>query len=159
MNLALYLVWIPMLATDNESEAQRVAASAAKTGARQFYDAKRRVGIAFVEDHFQALMRDAIATLPKENPFWQRLLKHVDSPADEHPLWDAVLMFRPGVEWRERSPRPDWWAKQTAFFGGERRDGHTGMIWSSRASQGPVESDWLLEIREGLRVMAAQKSE
>ena len=104
-------------------------------------------------------MRDAIATLPKESPFRERLVRHVDSPVSEHPLWDAVLMFRPGVEWRERSPRPDWWAKQTGFFGGDRRDGHTGMIWSSRASQGPIESDWLLEIREGLRAVGAQKSE
>src|SRR5262245_1739619 len=107
---------MPMVPTDSESEARRFAASIAEPGARHFYDPDRRVGISFSEDYFHPLMWNALAALPKHNPYQERLAKQVAAPAREHPLWDAVLIFRPGAEWRVHTPRPDWWARQVGFL-------------------------------------------
>ena len=152
-NVRVYFVWLPMLPSDNESEASGMARSLASSRARHFYDARRRTGIAFVEDYFQNEMREALAALPKEHPFRARLERWAAARPSENPLWDAVLFFAPGVEWKEKSPRPDWWTKQISFYGeGERRQ-PTGGFLRNQVNDGPVESDWFAEAREGMKLM------
>src|SRR5207247_3249520 len=95
------------------------------------YDPQRRAGIVFVEDHFQRYVRDALAALPKDHPFRERLARHAAAPASESPLWDAVMFFAPGVEWNSKSPPPDWWTKQVGFFGEGERGKPTGQFLRS----------------------------
>ena len=148
----VYFVWLPMLASDNQSQAEAMVRQLGAGPARDFYDPHRRIGIAFVKDHFRAYMHEALSKMPAEHPFHQRLAQALSQPADEAPLWDAVLFFAPGVEWKGTAPRPDWWAKQVGFSG--ENPGHaTGRFWRSETENGPVESDWFDEARHGVKLM------
>jgi hypothetical protein len=149
-DVRVYFVWLPMLPTDNESEATGMARKLAPGRACHFYDPKRRVGIALVEEHFHEDTREALAALPEDNPFRQRLARWAAAPASESPLWDAVMFFPPGAEWRSTSPRPEWWTKQIGFSGEGERHKLTGQFLRNHIKDGPVESDWFVEAREGM---------
>ena len=69
-----------MLPTDDERAARRSAKSIADPRASHFYDPARRVGVAFAEDHFHPLMREALAVLPNDSPYRERLVKQIDAP-------------------------------------------------------------------------------
>src|SRR5439155_3972790 len=101
-----------MLPGDSEEEARRFASSLGTSRARHFYDAARRAGIIYAEDYFHEVMREAFVTAPDDSSYRARLIRQLNAPPRDHPVWDAVLMFRPGVEWGARAPRPDWWARQ-----------------------------------------------
>ena len=152
-DVRVYFVWMPMLPTDNQSEAGRMERSLPSSRARHFYDPQRRAGIGFVEDRFQDETREALAALPKEHPFRKRLARIAAAPAGEVPLWDAIMFFAPGTEWMAKSPRPDWWAKQIGFSGEGQPGRVTGQFLRNQIKEGPVESDWFAEAREGLRAM------
>jgi len=158
-DMRVYFVWLPMLAGDNESEASGMARNLALPSrlGRHFYDPKRRAGITFVEDHFRAEARAALAALSQEDPFRKRLARAA-APASDNPLWDAVMFFLPGAEWHATSPRPDWWMKQIGFSG--EGEGHepTGQFLRDAIKDGPVESDWFVEAREGMKLMRKRVS-
>jgi hypothetical protein len=141
-----------MLAGDNEAEAARMARTIASPRARHFYDPQRRAGTAFVADHFREEAREALAAFPPEHPFHKRLARWAAAQPGENPLWDAVLFFPPGVEWGSTSPPPDWWAKQIGFTGDESHK-PTGQFLRNHIQDGPLESDWFDEAREGMKVM------
>ncbi len=141
-----------MLPGDNDSKAAGMARSLASTRVRHFYDPQRRVGIAFIEDYFHDDMREALAALPKEHPLRERLARWAEAPASERPLWDAVMFFVPGVTWRSKSPRPDWWTKQIGFYGENHLDRPTGRFLHKPIKDGPAESDWFAETREGMKL-------
>ncbi len=149
----VYFVWLPMLPSDDESEAAGMARKLASPRARHFFDPKRRAGIAFVEDHFHNDTREALAALSEDDPFRKRLARWAAAPASQNPLWDAVMFFPPGVEWDSKSPRPEWWTKQIGFSGEGDRHKPTGQFLRNRIKDGPVESDWFIEAREGLTLM------
>jgi hypothetical protein len=157
-NVRVYFVWLPMLPSDDESEARGMARRLASSGARHFYDPQRRAGIAFVQDHFQDYIREALAVLPKDHPFRERLAQRAEVPASESPLWDAVMFFAPGADWNSKSPRPDWWAKQIGFHGEGARGNPTGQFLRNQIKDGPTESDWFAETREGMRLMSKRVS-
>ncbi len=157
-NVRVYFVWLPMLPGDNENEACSIARSFGSSRARHFYDPQRRAGIAFVEDHFQGYMREALATLPKGHPLRERLSRRAKVPASESPLWDAVMFFAPGADWNSKSPRPDWWTKQIGFYGEGQPHKPTGQFLRNQIKGGPVESDWFAETREGMKLMSKRVS-
>ena len=148
-----------MLPGDDENEARSIARSLGSSRARHFYDPQRRAGIAFVEDHFHDYIREALAALPKEHPLRERLVQRAEAPASESPLWDAVMFFAPGAEWNSKSPRPNWWAKQIGFYGQGARGKPTGQFLCNQIEDGPVESDWFAETREGMRTMTRQETQ
>jgi len=158
-DVRVYFVWLPMLSDDNENEARSIARSLGASRARHFYDPQRRAGIAFVEDHFQGYMREALAELPKEHPLRERLAQRVEASASESPLWDAVMYFAPSAEWNSKSPRPHWWAKQIGFYGEGAPGKPTGQFLRNQIEDGPVESDWFAETREGMRTMTRQETQ
>jgi len=149
----VYFVWLPMLPSDSESEARGMARGLATSRVRHFYDPQRRAGIAFVEDYFHHDMREALAAFPQEHPLRARLARWAAAPASESPLWDAVMFFAPGVEWNEKSPRPDWWAKQISFYGESERPQPTGRFLRNHVKDGSAESDWFAGAREGMKLM------
>jgi hypothetical protein len=157
-DVRVYFVWLPMLPSDNEAEATGMARSLASRHALHFYDPQRRVGIEFVEDQFHDETRGALAALPQGNPFRKRLARWAAAPPSESPLWDAVMFFPPGVEWNSTSPRPDWWTKQIGFSGEGERDKPTGQFLRNHIKDGPVESDWFVEAREGMKFMRKRAS-
>lgn len=156
--MRFYFVWLPMLSSDDEIDATGMARNLASRRARHFYDPKRRAGIAFVEDHFRDEMREALVALPQEHPLRARLARWAAAPASESPLWDAVMLFAPGVEWIEKSPRPDWWTKQISFYGEAERPKPTGRFLHNQVKDGAVESDWFAEAREGMKFMGKRIS-
>jgi len=149
----VYFVWLPMLPSDNESEAGSMMRSLVSSRARHFYDPQLRAGIAFVEDYFHDDTREALTALPKEHPLYERLARWAAAPASERPLWDAVMLFAPGVEWGPKSPRPSWWTKQISFYGEGERGKPTGKFLHNHVKDGSVESDWFAEAREGMKLM------
>ena len=156
-DVRVYFVWLPMLPSDHEGEATGMAQNLAGRGARHFYDPQRRAGIVFVEDHFRDDTREALAALPQEHPFRKRLARWATAPASESPLWDSVLFFPPGAEWHSTSPRPDWWTKQIGFSGEGEPHKPTGQFLRNHIKDGPVESDWFVEAREGMKLMRSKR--
>jgi outer membrane murein-binding lipoprotein Lpp len=146
------IVWVAMLETDNESEARKSARQFDISGARHFYDGRKQIGARLMAEQFPSAIRDALEILPRDDELRATLEARKDLPPEKMPLWDAVLVFPPGVKWDERSPTPVWWTKQTRFIGEERPGELTAMFWKNSTRQLPVRSDWYLEAREAWSV-------
>jgi len=146
------IVWVAMLETDNESEARKSARQFDVSGARHFYDGRKQVGARLMAEQFPNATRDALEILPRGHEMRETLEARKDLPPEKMPLWDAVLVFPPGVKWDERSPAPVWWTRQTSFIGEERSGELTAVFWKNSTRQLPVRSDWYLEAHEAWRV-------
>jgi len=141
-----------MLETDNESEARKAAQQFDFQGARHFYDGRRQIGARLMAEQFPNAVRDALEILPRGHELRETLEARKDLPPEKMPLWDAVVVFPPGVKWGERSPAPVWWTRQTSFSGEEKPGQPTALFWKNSTRELPVRSDWFLEAREALRV-------
>jgi hypothetical protein len=148
----ILIVWVAMLDTDNEREARESARRFDIPGARHFYDEDRQIGTRLMAEQFPNAIRDALDILPRDHEMREMLEARKDMTPEKMPMWDAVLVFPPGVEWGERSPSPIWWTKQTSFIGEEKPGELTAVFWKNSTRQLPVQSDWYLEAREGWRV-------
>lgn len=82
--LNVFVVWVPMLATDGIDAAEEVAGLISDVRAVHFFDSTRRIG-------------GAIAAS----------VGGVDAVA-----WDTYLCYRPGPTWVEAPPPPDRWMHQ-----------------------------------------------
>ena len=151
-NVQLLVVWMPMLETDNEREAQKSARRFDFPGARHFYDGERRIGSNLMKEQFPNAIRDALEILPGNHPQREMLEARKDLPPEKMPMWDALLVFPPGTRWEQRIPAPVWWTKQTSYSGEERPGELTAIFWKNSTRQLPVKSDWFLEAREALQV-------
>ena len=103
-------------------------------------------------EQFPNAVREALEIMPLDDPKRERLESQRDLPPEKVPLWDAVLVFPPGVRWDERSPAPVCWTRQVGFNGEGKPGELTGVFWKHAPHQLPVKSDWHLEAREALRV-------
>jgi hypothetical protein len=68
-------------------------------------------------------------------------------------LWDAILFYDAQSEWRERVPAPAAWAKQVAFFGSGQPREPSGTFFRSDCKSPPVDSDWHVEVRSGMKII------
>jgi len=146
------IVWMAMLESDNEREARKAVRKFDFEGAHHFYDGERRIGTRLMAEQFPNAVRDALEILPRDHELREMLESRKDLPPEKMPMWDAVLVFPPGVKWEERSPAPIWWTKQTSFIGEEKPGKMTAVFWKKSTRQPPVNSDWYLEAREAWRV-------
>ena len=105
-----------MVEGDNEREAAKAAQTFGGGSAKHFYDPDRQTGPAYVRDHFEQELRDAAQSLPKNHPQRARFEEWMAVPRDRV-LWDALLVFPPGVEWTSRTPKAIWWTRQIGFTG------------------------------------------
>ena len=142
------IVWVAMLDSDNEHEARMAARRFDFPSARHFYDGERRIGARLMAEQFPTAVRDALEILPRDHELREMLESREDLPPEKMPMWDAVLIFPPGVKWEDRSPAPIWWTKQTSFSGEEKPGEMTAVFWKNSTRQLPVRSDWYLEARE-----------
>ena len=94
-----------MLETDDEQEARNSARKFHFRGAHHFYDADKRTSARLMAEQFPHAIRDALEVLPAGHPK-KALEAQKDLPPEKVPLWDALLVFPPGVRWDERSPAP-----------------------------------------------------
>lgn len=148
-DLALFVIWMPMVDTDSEDAAKHAATLfAADARVRQFYDPERRLGLALRAELFSHCLEDSLSVLPDDHP----LRPHVQAWSEGPPqaLWDAALFYSAGATWNELAPAPVGWAKQVGFIG-ERGPGEkTGLFFRNDCKSLPVETDWLDEIHLGL---------
>jgi len=154
----VYIVWMPMLPGDNHSAAQRAARSFHSLPAAHFYDPERGVGIHFVEQHFQGYMENALTALPDEHPLREQAVELAALPANERPLWDALLFFAPGAEWDEDAPQPQWWTKQIGFDAEAAPGEPSSQFWRGVAAESSLRSsDWFSEVKKGLKFMQSRR--
>ncbi len=148
-DISVNIVWIPMVATDNEAAAQKMSGLFPDARVRQFWDAKRTCGTAFARDVFQGWARQAFLDLSDEDRSRATLYVHADAPLEQWPAWDIVLFYDKGVEWRDHPPTPVHWVCQHEFHG-RQRDGTSGLFWKDDFAAKPLASDWPTEIRQGI---------
>ena len=75
------------------------------------------------------------------------------TPAHDRALWDAVLFFEPGAEWRDRPPVPTRWINQTDFYGEQAAGKPTGEFFRDDCRNPPIESDWFIQVGEAMHDM------
>jgi len=148
----LLVVWLPMLDTDNEREARKAANRFHFMSAHQFYDGSKQSSARLMAEQFPNAVREALEILPPDHPKRKQLEAQQDLQPEQVPLWDAILVFSPGVRWDDRTPAPVWWTRQIGFNGEGKPGELTGLFWKNGTHRLPVKSDWHLEAREALGV-------
>jgi hypothetical protein len=145
-DISIIVIWMPMVETDSQAEAVKASAMFEDSRVAQFYDPHRVVGIDYVKGAFANCLRDALSVLPKEDEL-RSMVEHWNELAPEHrALWDVVLFYPPGVEWKTSAPAPKRWAKQVMYFeGGEKT---TGTFFRDDCKKLPIDSDWHVLLRE-----------
>lgn len=97
------VVWEPMLDPDNEDAARNSSGIFAGVPATQFYDPDRKAGWAYEREQFSHKWDEVAAALPADH--WLR--KAHDRKPDPGPEWDIYMLYKPGVRWSDKTPRPD----------------------------------------------------
>lgn len=121
------VVWEPMVQSDNEAAARSSSAVFAGAAATQFYDPQRKTGWAFQNEQFANKWDQLDAALPADH--WFRKAHQGESKPAPAPEWDLYMLYKPGVRWDERTPKPDAFIRhigrdatgQSCYF----RDGFT----------------------------------
>jgi hypothetical protein len=132
------VVWQPMLKPDNEAAARQSSAIFAGVPATQFYDLKRHAGWAYEREHFAGKWDEVEAALPSDH--WLREM--VDHKPESSPEWDIYMLFKPGVRWEERSPKPDAFIRHIG-----RNEYGVSRYWRDRFNTPPSTGD-LYEVME-----------
>jgi len=163
--LGVHVVWLPMVPGDNEETARLSAELFSGLEVHQYYDAQRVVGLSYHRDVFPDCLVQAVRATPPTHPLHGELTDRAEGEHRDYPLWDAVLFYPDGIQWRDQPPTPAHWSKQIAFFAGEPNGGEsvgadavmTGTFFRDVCAAPPVDSDWLLEVRRGRqRIMTHQ---
>lgn len=145
-----YVVWLPMIPTDNESAARRSAEMYRDSRLTQYYDPGRLTGIAFSKDVKPDQFRELMAKLADDDPLQGRMKEWFAMAPEDRPVWDVVYFFPPGVKWTDSVPRSMMWTKQMAFFGDPQGDEPSGLFFRQDSKEPPAESDWFIEIRQAM---------
>lgn len=135
-DLRVFLVWSPMLASDNEQIAREAAADVRDPRVDKFLDLERHVGSALRRDLFPQARAAMLQALPPDH--WFR--EYAETSDADKPEWDIYLSFPPDATWDDRVPEPDRWIRQTALFptgAGQR----TSLLWMDDYAVAPVEAD------------------
>lgn len=141
-----------MVPTDSERAARSTGTPFADRRIRQYYDPAKELGRRAMQEAFEGCLSQAIEATPKDHPIHEMLADGSPDPDRPHVLWDAVLFYPPGIEWTAAMPRPPLWSKQIGFWGGEESDS-TGEFYKNDCRQGPVVSDWHIEVREAMNML------
>lgn len=118
----------------------------------QYYDGARVVGLAYRLEVFPNCLQDALSVMPKDHPLYAQLSARATDSRGEDPLWDAVLFYPPGVEWKEHVPNTTAWSKQVGFIG-PGAGKVTGVFFHNDCKQPPTDSDWHDEVRNAMSLV------
>ena len=149
--LAVQIVWLPMIPSDNEAAARKSATVYSDRRFQQYYDPDRLLGIAFTKEVKLEDFQPLLDATPDEHPLKQRMKEWIALPPEQRALWDIAYFFPPGVEWTERLPASSRWTKQMGFWGDQPGDQPSGLFLRQGSKEPPSESDWFVEIREGMK--------
>ena len=153
--LAVYVVWMPMIASDNEAAARKAATQYRDPRLRQYYDPARLAGIAFSRDVKPDQFRELLDGLSDDDPLAQHVREWFSRPPEERPIWDAVYFFPAGIRWTGSPPKPSAWMKQVGFFGDQPGDEPSGVFFRHDSKEPPSESDWFVEVRRAMAKLMA----
>lgn len=157
-NLAVYVVWLPMIPTDSEAAARRSATMYRDSRLHQYYDPDRLTGIAYSKDLKLEQFRELLDSLPSDHPLKQRIKDWFSMSPEERPVWDAAYFFPAAVKWTGSLPKPAMWTKQMAFFGDPAGDEPSGLFFRHDSKQPPSASDWFVEVRQAMmKLLAASR--
>ena len=71
LDIGVHVVWVPMLANDNEAAARKISSMFDDPRVHQYWDPERRSGVAYTRS-FPTMFRDMVASLPREHRIaWQ----------------------------------------------------------------------------------------
>ncbi len=145
-DFTLFVVWEPMLASDDRNAARESAAILNDPRAVQFWDEDRRSGLAYSRDVYPTYIGDIARSLPKDHMLARHFRDREDVPGERAPMWDFAAFYRPGVEWKDAPPLAKSFIRQLAIF--KQPDGTTSAtLYTDDFTKGPVESDWFDEVR------------
>lgn len=145
--MAIYVIWVPMIPSDNEAAARGASTMYADARLRQFYDPDRMTGIAFSGEVKPEQYKAMLDPMPAEHPLKQHMTEWLAKSPAERPVWDVVYTFPPGVRWTASLPKASFWTKQVGFFGDQPGDDPSGLFFRQDSKEPPVESDWFVELR------------
>jgi hypothetical protein len=155
-DISIMIVWIPMLSSDNETAARKSSRMFDDPRVHQFWDANRLSGIAYSRDVFPQWAKDGAEALPPDHTLCEALKSRADTPPEKRPLWDIAMFYGKGSDWRDTPPKPKHWTKQIAYFG-MQEDGTSGLFWQNDFGKAPVESDWLVEVKQGMTALVGER--
>lgn len=156
-DMEIYVVWVPMLGSDNQAAANRMTTLFDDPRVVQFWDPSRRVGAAFSKHVFPRWATDGAAALTKDHWAYASLTSRASTPPEQRPLWDMAFFFGKGTTWADTPPRPSYWVKQIGFHG-KQTDGTSGTFWRNTFAQAPFASDWFDELSLGIKAVVAEHS-
>jgi len=154
-SLSVHVVWMPMVPGDSREAARRTGAMFPANRVTQYYDGERLAGAAYTRDVFANCLTDALQATPKDHPLHEQLEAWSQAGRSVGPLWDAVLFYPPGVQWRDQAPNPRHWSKQVMFFG-DAAGTRTGTFFRNDCKQPPEDSDWFREVRNAMHALLAR---
>ncbi len=135
-DLSVHIIWEPMLASDNETQAKRSSIIFPDQDVHQYYDPERRSGFAYLKDLFPDYRNEIRASAPAN---------HADrgylKPGQSGPLWDIYFVYEKGVTWGDVAPKPNAWVKQVLYY-----PDRTGLMWADDFSAKPLESNLMDEV-------------
>jgi len=91
-HLRVYLIWIPVLQSDDRASAENRFREFADKRFTHFWDSNLFTGL-----------------------LWQRVLGMREVP------WDVYLLYRAGSQWEKEPARPDFWVRQLGSGVNRRR--------------------------------------
>lgn len=154
--LRVFVVWMPMVPGDSPDAARRTGAMY-PTRVHQFYDPECDLGRTFGAQVFDRnCLRAALRATPRDHPLHERLERWTRDSA-ERMVWDAVLYYPAGVEWKSGPPSPVYWSKQIGY-GGPPREGVTGTFFHDDCASPPVDTDWFPEVRRSIHRLVSRMS-
>lgn len=147
-DVAALIVWIPMLASDNENAARASATIFPPQRAAQFYDAHQTLGTRYARQTFSGFYERARKSVPDDHWLATALDDRIEV---KRPQWDLYMLYAPGSAWDQGSdapPMPTHWIRHL----GRKKDGKTSIYWQDSPDSGPREGDF----HEAIFQMAAQ---
>jgi hypothetical protein len=154
--VSVHVIWLPMVLGDDEAAARSTGKLYRHGRVQQYYDGDRVVGLAYVRDVFPHCLEDALSVMPKDHPLYAPMSERSSTARGSGPLWDAVLFYPAGVEWKDRAPAPAAWSKQVGFVGPEAAP-LTGSFFRNDCKMSPTDSDWHDEVWNGMRVLKERR--
>lgn len=156
-DFTLFVVWEPMLSSDNRRAAGESAAILDDPRAVQFWDETRQSGVSYARDVYPTYIGDIARSLGDDHLLADHFRGMESVPGERAPMWDFAAFYPAGVEWKEAPPLATSFIRQLAIF--KRPDGTTSAtLYTDDFTKGPVESDWFDEVRSRMPRFLAKTS-
>lgn len=150
-DIRVFVVWLPMLPNDDKDAARETSAMFPDDRrVHQFWDPDRRSGVGYSRDTFPTSRKDMASAVPPGDPLYEPLKARAEVPPEDAPHWDVVFLYRPGIRWTDKLPKPSAFTKQIAFFG-KQNDRTSGIFFADDYTKPPRKSDWFVELANAMR--------